>query len=75
MGISGGQLTLYGKSGSLQIDHGGAYACFKTTIIEAIRSFKEGKSRLDFEKTRNVISALIAGKESLEQGGKTINLS
>ncbi|MHC4123995.1 MAG: Gfo/Idh/MocA family oxidoreductase [Planctomycetota bacterium] len=74
MGITAGQLTLYGKSGSLQIDHGGAYGCFKTTIIEAVRSFKEGRSRLDFAKTHNVISTLIAGKESFEKGGETVKL-
>jgi hypothetical protein len=47
---------------------------FRDNIIEFIRSVQEGRSRLDFEKTVNIIRTIIAGKESLEQGGKTIYL-
>ncbi len=72
--IAGGQLTIYGQKGMLNVDHGGAYACFKTTIIEAVRSFKAGKSRLDFAKTRNVLSTLIAGIDSMKKGGKIIKI-
>jgi len=70
----GGELNLYGRKGNLQVDHGGSYTAFKNSLVEVVRSFEQGKARLDFEKTRNVISALIAGKESLEQNGKTIKL-
>jgi hypothetical protein len=45
---------------------------FRDNIIEFIRSVEEGKSRLEFAKTSNIIRTLIAGKESLEQGGRTI---
>ena len=71
----GGELNVYGRDGNLQVTHGGAYASFRSTLTEAIRSFGQGKPRLDFEKTRNVISALIAGQESLENGGKTVSLA
>ena len=70
----GGEFNLYGRKDHLQVDHGGAYPAFRNTLVEAIRSFEQGKPRLDFEKTRNVISALIAGQESLDQNGKTIVL-
>jgi len=60
----GGELNLYGQRGSLQVEHGGAYPAFRNSLVEAIRSFHVGKPRLDFEKTRNVISVLIAGQES-----------
>lgn len=70
----GGELNLYGRKGNLQVDHGGSYPAFRNTLIEAVRSFQQGKPRLDFEKTRNVISTLIAGQESLDKGGETILL-
>lgn len=70
----GGQLTLYGQEGSLQVQGGGAYTTFRATLVEAIRSFKQGKPRLDFAVTRNVIRTLIAGQKSLTSGGKTISL-
>jgi len=71
----GGQLTLYGQEGSLQVAGGGAYATFKANLVEVIRSMKQGKPRLDFAITRNVICALIAGQESLENGGTTVTLA
>ena len=67
-------LTLYCQEGTLRVDHGGAYPSFRNTLVEAVRSFRQNKPRLDFEKTRNVISALIAGQESLDHGGKTVSL-
>ena len=70
----GGELNVYGSEGSLQVNHGGAYSCFRASLVEAIRSFHAGKPRLDFATTRNVISALIAGKESLENGGKKVTI-
>jgi predicted dehydrogenase len=74
MGITDGELNIYGSKGALRVNHGGAYVCFRAQLIEAIRSFKEGRSRLDFAKTHNVVSTLIAARESLENGGKTITL-
>ena len=67
-------LIVYGEEGSLSVSHGGAYPSFRNTATEAIRGFAEGEPRLDFEKTRNVISALIAAKESLMHDGARIKL-
>ena len=70
----GGEFNLYGRKGNLQVNHGGAYTAFRNTLVEVIRSFEQGKPRLDFAITKNVITALIAGQESLEQNGKIIEL-
>lgn len=75
MDIAGaGELNLYGRKGTLQVDHGGTYPAFRNSLVETIRSFQQGKPRLDFEKTRNLISVLIAGQESLDNQGKTVIL-
>lgn len=74
MNIKGGELTIYGDKGVLQVNQGGAYVCFRAQLIEVIRSFKEGRPRLDFAKTHNIISTLIAARESLENEGKKIIL-
>lgn len=66
------QISLFGQSGWRLIEYKNWYAMFKSNIAEFVRSVQQGKSRLDFTKTENVIRTLIAGKESLEQGGKTI---
>ena len=68
-------LIVYGENGSLKVDHGGAYVSFRNAATEAIRGFIAGSPRLEFSKTRNVISALIAARESLEQGGKRITIA
>lgn len=71
----GGELNIYGRRGILQVNHGGSYPSFRASLVEAVRSFREGRPRLDFARTRNVISALIAARESLENGGRRILLS
>jgi predicted dehydrogenase len=68
------QIILFGREGWKIIDIKNSYSMFRDNIIEFIRSVGEGKSRLGFEKTENIIRTLIAGKESLEQGSKTIYL-
>jgi predicted dehydrogenase len=68
------QISLFGQNGWKLVDIRNSYSMFRDNIIEFIRSVKEGRSRLEFEKTENIIRTLIAGKESLDQGGKTINL-
>jgi len=68
----GGELNIYGRDGSLQVSHGGAYTAFRNSLVEAIRSFREGRPRLDFAVTRNVIGTLVAARESLEQGGAAV---
>ena len=68
------QISLFGQNGWKLVDIRNSYSMFRDNIIEFIRSVQESRSRLEFEKTENIIRTLIAGKESLEQGGKTINL-
>jgi len=73
MHISGTfQVSLFGEKNWRLVEIKNSYSMFRDTIIEFLRSVKEGKSRLEFHKTENIIRTLIAGKESLEQGGKTI---
>lgn len=68
------QISLFGQNGWKIIEIKNSYSMFRDNIIEFIRSVQEGKSRLEFEKTENIIRTLIAGKESLEQNGKRITL-
>jgi len=68
------QLSLFGRDGWQLVDIKNSYSMFKENINEFIRSVQEGKSRIPFEKTENIIRTLIGAKESLEQGGKTIYL-
>lgn len=71
-GITGGELNIYGDKGTLRVDHGGAYVCFRAQMVDVVRSFKVGKPRLDYSKTYNIINTLVGAKESLEQDGKKI---
>jgi predicted dehydrogenase len=68
------QLSIFGQQGWKLVDIKNSYSMFRDNIIEFIRSVEEGKSRLEFGKTEYIIRTLIAGKESLENGGKTIYL-
>ena len=68
------QISVFGQTGWRLIEYKNWYAMFRNNIIEFVRSVQQGKSRLEFSKTENIMSTLIAGKESLEQGGKTIKL-
>lgn len=68
------QISVFGQKGWRLIEIKNSYAQFRDTIIEFVRSVEEGKPRLSFDKTENIIRTLIAAKESLEQGGKTIKL-
>ena len=67
------QLSLFGKDKWKLVEIKNSYSMFRDNIIEFIRSVEEGKPRLSFDKTDQIIRVLIAGKESLEQNGKTIN--
>ena len=66
------QISLFGSAGWRLMEYKNWYAMFRDNLIEFIRSVGQGSCRLDFAKTQNIINALIAGQESLEQGGKTI---
>ena len=69
------QISLFGRNGWRLVEIKNSYSMFKENLTEFIRSVKEGKPRLPFEKTENIIRTLIAAKESLEAGGKTITLN
>lgn len=66
------QLSVFGESQWRIADIKNSYSMFRDNIIEFIRSVKEGKPRLDFGKTENIIKALIAAQESRQQGGKKV---
>lgn len=68
------QISVFGQTGWRIIDIKNSYSMFRDNIIEFVRSVQEGKPRLDFSKTENIIRTLIAAKDSLEQGGKKIEL-
>ena len=69
------QLSLFGNAGWRLVEIKNSYSMFKENLVEFIRSVREGKSRLNFQKTENIIRTLIAAKESLDLGGKTIYLT
>lgn len=72
--IAGSELNVYGEQGMLSVSHGGAYPSFRTHIVETIHAFRTGKPRLSFDKTWNVIAALCAARESLENGGRQVDI-
>ncbi len=69
------QVSVFGQNGWRLIEIKNSYSMFRDNIIEFIRSVHEGRPRLDFARTENVIRTLIAARQSLEQGGATIHLN
>lgn len=67
------QLSLFGQTGWKLIDIKNSYSMFRDNIIEFVRSVNEGKPRLSFDKTFNIIQTVIAADESFKNGGRTIN--
>ncbi len=75
MDISGTfQLTFFGQQDWRTADIKNSYSMFRDNIIEFLRSVKEGKSRLDFGITKNIINTVIAAETSRLSGGKIIYL-
>lgn len=68
------QISLFGQTQWKLIELNNWYAMFRSNMEEFIQSVQQNKLPLDFSKTVNIIRTLIAGKESLEQQGKTILL-
>lgn len=66
------QISVFGKNGWRIIDIKNSYSMFRDNIIEFTRSVQEGRPRLDFSKTENIIRGLITATESLKQGGQKI---
>jgi hypothetical protein len=69
------QISIFGQQNWKLVDVKNSYAMFRDNIIEFVRSVQEGKPRLDFAKTEQIIKTLIAGTESLKQGGKKISIN
>ena len=63
------QLQIYGKCGSRSAELDGLFAAHRGLLRQFIRSVAEGKSRLPFEVTRNVIGILLAGLRSKDRQG------
>lgn len=75
MDISGTfQLSFFGQNAWRMADIKNSYSMFRDNIIEFVRSVEEGKSRLDFNKTVNVINVIIAAEQSRLNSGKIINI-
>ena len=68
------QLSVFGEQGWRLMDIKNSYSMFRDNIIEFVRSVEEGKSRLPFYKTKNIINTLIAADDSLKQSGAIIQL-
>ncbi|MGI6572655.1 MAG: Gfo/Idh/MocA family protein [Fermentimonas sp.] len=73
--VSTFQVSLFGQQGWQLIDIKNSYSMFRDNIIEFVRSVEQGRSRLSFDKTENIIRTIIAAIESSKQGGKTIDMS
>lgn len=69
------QISVFGTTAWRLIDVKNSYSMFRDNIIEFIRSVHEGKPRLAFEKTENIIKVLIAANESRQNGGVKIDLN
>lgn len=69
------QISLFGKNDWRLISITNWYTMFRDNIVEFIRSVEEGKPRLPFAKTETVIRTLLAGRDSLQQGGQIIYLN
>ena len=68
------QLSLFGRDGWRLVEIKDSYSMFRENLDEFIRSVRDGRSRLPFENTENIIRTLIGAKDSLERGGETIHL-
>ena len=73
--ITAGELNVYGTAGHVSVDHGGSYTCFRAQLVEFVRSLQAGKPRTDFKITHNLINTLVGARESMNAGGKIIELT
>lgn len=69
------QVTFFGDKAWKTADIKNSYSMFRDNIIEFVRSVEQGKPRLEYGKTHNIISALIGAQKSKEQGGVLIRLN
>ncbi len=68
------QLTFFGQQGWKFVDIRNSYSMFRDNMVEFIRAVEEGKPRLDFEKTYQLMRIVIGANDSRLQGGKVVLL-
>lgn len=68
------QVSFFGQTGWKLVDIRNSYSMFRDNLIEFVRSVQEGKPRLDFEKTYQLMNVLIGAGESREKGGEIVLL-
>lgn len=68
------QLSFFGADSWRMADIRNSYSMFRDNLVEFIRSVEEGKPRISFEITHQIINTLIAAQESYENDGKIIKL-
>ncbi|MCO5237988.1 MAG: Gfo/Idh/MocA family oxidoreductase [Chitinophagaceae bacterium] len=68
------QLSFFGQQAWQMADIKNSYSMFRDNIIEFLRSVKEGKPRLEFSTTKNIINTVIAAEASRLSGGKIIHV-
>ena len=68
------QVSIFGRDGWRTVEYKDWYAMFRRNLVAFIESVREGKPRLPFETTANIVRTLIGAHQSLEQGGATITL-
>lgn len=73
--VTAGELNVYGSAGHVSVDHGGSYTCFRAQLNEFVRSLRQGKPRTDYKITHNLINTLVGARESMQAGGKVIELT
>ena len=69
------QFSVYGSKGWRLIDVKNSYSQFRDTIIEFVRSIDEGRPRVAFDKTENIIRIVLAAIESSRNGGAKIDMA
>lgn len=69
------QFSVYGRNGWRLVDVRNSYSQFRDTIIEFIRSLEEGRPRVSFDKTENIIRVVLAAMESSRNGGAKIDMA
>lgn len=68
------QLNFFGQEGWKLVDIRNSYSMFRDNLIEFVRSVEEGKPRLDFLKTYQLMKVLIGARESRERAGEIVLL-
>lgn len=68
------QFSVYGRNGWRLVDVRNSCSQFRDTIIEFVRSLAEGRPRVSFNKTENIIRIILAAIESSRNGGVIIDM-